>query len=110
MAPLICRVVTIQRTDFTSTWEELLNNEVRYSRVSIEQLDSDPTRSGNVDKYTHRFQVKLILSSEVCSPNEYICQKLTKESFLYERSKRRIILNYPKRVNSSPTQIVAALK
>ena len=93
---LICLVGTIQRTDFTASWEDnclrdLINNEAKCSRVSLEKLSSNPTRFGNVDEYKQQFQVNLILSSEVRSPNYYICQKLTTESFLYERIRRRIL-------------------
>ena len=84
---------TVQKSSSTSVKEEkfvrdLVETEIRCSRIATGQLSSNPTVGGNGREFTHKFQVNIILETSVTLPSDYIWRKLRRNSFEYDRGKR----------------------
>ena len=90
---LVCLVGTVQKSLSTSVKEErvvrdLVEKEIRCSRIAMGELSSNATVGGNGSEFTHRFNVNIILDPNVTDPTDYICRTLRRGSYEYDRGKR----------------------
>ena len=90
---LVCLIGTVQKSLSTSAKEErfvrnLVETEIRCSRIATGLMSSNPTVGGNGSKFTHRFNVNVILDSNVTDPSDYVCRTLRRSSYEYDRGKR----------------------
>ena len=90
---LVGLIGTVQKSVHTSSWEEdflgdLLEGEIRCSRIATGNLSSNPTKNGNGSEFTHQFQIDIILESNVTLPCDYIWRRLRRHSFEYDRGRR----------------------
>ena len=83
----------MQKSLSTSVKEErfvrnLVEKKIQCSRIATGELSSIPTVGGNGNEFTHRFNVNVILDSNVTDPSDYICRTLRRGSFQYDRGRR----------------------
>ena len=90
---LVCLEGTVEHSLSTSIKEErflrnLVETKIRCSRIATGELSSNPTINGNGSEFTHRFQVNIILDSNVTLPCDYIWRTLRRDSFEYDRGRK----------------------